>query len=107
MTVFRRLREVGYRTSFTHRGQYYTLAERPEFDASGLWFHGDIGFSRSGTLKETTAVPVTEPRPSSSKPAWMLTQAPPERRKNSRPMTLERGKPTWHKIAWTKAMSSW
>lgn len=60
MTVFRRLREVGYRTSFTHRGQYYTLAERPEFDASGLWFHGDIGFSRSGTLKETTAVQVEQ-----------------------------------------------
>jgi hypothetical protein len=60
MTVFRRLREVGYRTSFTHRGQYYTLAELPEFDEWGLWFHGDIGFSRSGTLKETTAVQVEQ-----------------------------------------------
>jgi hypothetical protein len=60
MTVFRRLREVGYRTSFTHRGQYYTLAEVPEFDEWGLWFHGDIGFSRSGTLKETTAVQVEQ-----------------------------------------------
>ena len=60
MTVFRRLREVGYRTSFTHRGQYYTLAELPEFDQWGLWFHGDIGFSRSGTLKETTAVQVEQ-----------------------------------------------
>ncbi len=60
MTVFRRLREVGYRTSFTHRGQYYTLAELPEFDEWGLWFHGDIGFSRSGTLKETTAVQVQQ-----------------------------------------------
>ncbi len=60
MTVFRRLREVGYRTSFTHRGQYYTLAELPEFDEWGLWFHGDIGFSRSGTLKETAAVQVEQ-----------------------------------------------
>jgi hypothetical protein len=60
MTVFRRLREVGYRTSFTHRGQYYALAELPEFDQWGLWFHGDIGFSRSGTLKETTAVQVEQ-----------------------------------------------
>lgn len=60
MTVFRRLREVGYRTSFTHRGQYYALAELPEFDQWGLWFHGDIGFSRSGTLKETTAVQVQQ-----------------------------------------------
>jgi hypothetical protein len=60
MTVLRRLREVGYRTSFTHRGQYYTLAELPEFDEWGLWFHGDIGFSRSGTLKESTAVQVQQ-----------------------------------------------
>jgi hypothetical protein len=60
MTVFRRLREVGYRTSFTHRGQYYALAECPEFDQWGLWFHGDIGFSLSGRLKETTAVHVQQ-----------------------------------------------
>jgi hypothetical protein len=60
MTVFRRLCEVGYRTSFTHRGQYYTLAELPEFDQWGLWFHGDIGFSLSGTLKDTTAVQVEQ-----------------------------------------------
>jgi hypothetical protein len=60
MTVFRRLREVGYRTSFTHRGQYYTLAELPQLDAWGVWFHGDIGFSRSGTLKETIAVQVEQ-----------------------------------------------
>ena len=60
MTVFRRLREVGYRTSFTHRGQYYRLAELPEFDECGLWFHGDVGFSRSGTLKETIAVQVEQ-----------------------------------------------
>ena len=60
MTVFRRLRELGYRTSVTHRGQYYTLAELPEFDEWGLWFHGDIGFSRSGTLKETAAVQVEQ-----------------------------------------------
>jgi hypothetical protein len=51
---------VGYRTSFTHRGQYYTLGELLEFDEWGLWFHGDIGFSRSGTLKETLAVQVEQ-----------------------------------------------
>lgn len=60
MTSFRRLREVGYRTSYTHRGQYYTLADLPEFDEWGLWFSGDIGFSRSGTLKETAAVQVEQ-----------------------------------------------
>ena len=60
MTVFRRLREVGYRTSYTHRGRYYTLIEVPDFDEWGLWFHRDIGFSQAGTLKETAAVQVEE-----------------------------------------------
>lgn len=53
MTAFRRLREVGYLSSFTHRGSYYTLMGLPDFDAQGLWFHEGIGFSRAGTLKET------------------------------------------------------
>ncbi len=55
MTAFRRLRQVGYRTSYTHRGRHYTLADIPDFDEWGLWFHGKIGFSRAGTLKETAA----------------------------------------------------
>lgn len=60
MTVFRRLRHIGYRTSYTHRGRYYTLADIPDFDEWGLWFHGQIGFSRAGTLKETAAVLVQD-----------------------------------------------
>lgn len=60
MTVFRRLRESGYRSSFTHTGRYYTLGDIPVFDEQGLWFCGDIGFSRAGTLKETTAVQVEQ-----------------------------------------------
>jgi len=36
MTVFRRLKEIGYRTSFTHAGRYYTLADIPEFEELGL-----------------------------------------------------------------------
>lgn len=55
MTVFRRLRELGYRTSFSHRGRYYTLEDIPRFDAQGLWFWEGVGFSRFGTLKETVA----------------------------------------------------
>lgn len=53
MTVFRRLTEVGYRTSFTHAGRYYTLADIPAFDALGVWFHKDAGFSVMGNLKES------------------------------------------------------
>jgi hypothetical protein len=55
MSVFRRLKEVGYRSSFTHAGRYYTQADRPRFDDQGLWFHGAIGFARTGTLKATLA----------------------------------------------------
>ena len=53
MSVFRRLREVGYRTSFTHGGRHYTLNDIPRFDDNGLWFFQGIGFSRFRTLKET------------------------------------------------------
>ncbi len=56
MTVFRRLRQVGYLSSFTHNGRYYTSPDIPKFDQHGLWFQRDIGFSRAGTLKQTVAV---------------------------------------------------
>jgi hypothetical protein len=59
-SLFRDLVAVGYRTSYTHGGRYYTLADLPAFDDWGLWFHGDIGFSRAGTLKETAARQVQE-----------------------------------------------
>ncbi len=60
MTVFRRLRQVGYLSSFTHGGRYYTLPDIPKFDQHGLWFHRDIGFSRADTLKQTVAVLVEQ-----------------------------------------------
>ena len=52
-TVFRVLARVGYRSSFSHAGRYYTLADRPQFDELGLWFCEDVGFSRVGTLRAT------------------------------------------------------
>ncbi len=55
MTVFRRLREMGYLTSYTHGGRYYTLRDIPQFGEHGLWFHQGIGFSRAGTMKQTLA----------------------------------------------------
>jgi hypothetical protein len=60
MSVFRRLKEVGYLSSFTHTGRYYTLADTPRFDEKGLWFVDDVGFSRRGTLKDTVAVLVPD-----------------------------------------------
>jgi hypothetical protein len=53
MSVFRRLKALGYLSSFTHSGRYYTLSSRPQFDGMGLWFHHEVGFSTVGTLKAT------------------------------------------------------
>jgi hypothetical protein len=52
-TVFRILSDTGYLTSYSHAGRYYTLEEIPQFDADGLWAHGDILFSRHHTLRRT------------------------------------------------------
>lgn len=53
MSVFRRLKLLGYLTSYSHNGRYYTLATIPEFDADGLWRCQGICFSRQGSLKPT------------------------------------------------------
>jgi hypothetical protein len=52
-TVFRVISRVGYQTSFSHAGRFYTLTDIPQFDARGLWFHEAIGFSAHGTLRAT------------------------------------------------------
>jgi hypothetical protein len=53
MSVFRRLSELNYLSSYTHAGAYYTLPRIPNFDSMGLWYFNDIGFSRKGNLKDT------------------------------------------------------
>ena len=53
MTVFRRLREIEYVSSYTHAGRYYTLYDIARFDSDGIWFYDDIGFSQNGSLKNT------------------------------------------------------
>jgi hypothetical protein len=52
-TVFRKLRELSYLTSYSHRGRYYTLQEIPRFDDLGLWWFRSVGFSKYGTLVAT------------------------------------------------------
>jgi hypothetical protein len=54
MTVFRKLKALGYRTSYSHRGRYYTLANIPHFDEQGLWCYRAVWFSRDGNLLATT-----------------------------------------------------
>lgn len=53
MSVYRRLSLLGYLSSYTHRGRYYTLKDIPDFDEYGLWWFSGIGFSRFGTLRAT------------------------------------------------------
>ena len=53
VTVFRKLKQLAYRTSYSHRGSYYTLDETAHFDQNGLWSFQSVWFSRQGTLLET------------------------------------------------------
>jgi hypothetical protein len=53
MTVFRKLKALGYLSSYSHRGKYYTLQDIPEFDELGLWNWNVIWFSRYGNLVQT------------------------------------------------------
>ena len=55
MTVFRKLKALGYRASYSHRGKFYTLDSLPQFDSQGLWSHGGAWFSRHGNLLQTAA----------------------------------------------------
>jgi hypothetical protein len=59
-TVFRKLKELGCRSSYSHRGSYYTLDEIADFDGIGLWGWDDVWFSVYGTLLSTAATIVDD-----------------------------------------------
>ena len=52
-TAFRKLQDLDARTSYSHRGGYYTLDELADFDERGLWSFAGVRFSRAGTLVAT------------------------------------------------------
>ena len=52
-SVQRLLKKLGYYSSFTHNGKWYTLEYIPEFDENGLWFYQGIGFSKWRNLTAT------------------------------------------------------
>lgn len=52
-TLFRKLRELAYRTSYSHRGRYYVLDDSARFDDLGLWSFRSVWFSKYGTLLAT------------------------------------------------------
>lgn len=59
-TVYRKLAELSSRTSYSHRGKYYTLDEIARFDEFGLWSFRSVWFSEHGTLKRTCEILVNE-----------------------------------------------
>ena len=47
LTVFRKLKQLDYLASYTHRGRFYTLTDIARFDDEGLWSHEAVWFSRA------------------------------------------------------------
>jgi hypothetical protein len=52
-TVFRKLSELHYLISYSHRGKYYTLRSIARFSEKGLWSFRSVWFSRFGNLLQT------------------------------------------------------
>jgi hypothetical protein len=59
VTVFRKLAQLPYCTSYSDRGRFYTLKSLPQFDEQGLWLCRGAWFSKQGTLLDTTEAFVT------------------------------------------------
>jgi len=53
LTVFRKLKELDYLTSYSHGRRFYTLREIARFGTDGLWSCEAAWFSRYGTLLAT------------------------------------------------------
>lgn len=53
VTIFRKLREQKYQSSYSHRGKYYTIEGIANFNNKGLWCHQSVWFSNAGNLLET------------------------------------------------------
>jgi hypothetical protein len=53
MTVFRKLKQLNYQTSYSHGGKYYTLEEVASYNKEGIWEYKGIYFSIYGTLIDT------------------------------------------------------
>ena len=47
MTIYRMLKRLSYRTSYSHNGRYYALNKTLKFNQQGLWTTRSVWFSRS------------------------------------------------------------
>jgi hypothetical protein len=52
-TIFRKLAQLEYLSSYSHRGKYYTLKSIARFNRLGLWSHQAVWFSCFGNLLDT------------------------------------------------------
>lgn len=59
-TIFRKLNELSYWSSYSHRGRYYTLGSIPRFDELGLRSFRSVWFSIRGTLLATAEALINE-----------------------------------------------
>src|ERR1700716_1042124 len=62
LTVFRKLKALGYLSSYTHRGRFYTVRTIARFDEHGLWSHEAVWFSRRNSFRLCASNPVTSSR---------------------------------------------
>ena len=53
-TLFRKLSDLRYVSSYSHRGKYYTLQSTARFSKQGLWSFRSVRFSRFGNLLQTS-----------------------------------------------------
>jgi hypothetical protein len=53
-TIFRKLSDLQYLSSYSHRGKYYTLKSIARFSKQGLWSYSKVWFSRFGNLLQTS-----------------------------------------------------
>jgi hypothetical protein len=59
-SLFRDMTKLGYISSYSHAGKFYTLRTIPNFDQHGLWHYEGISFSKHDTLKSTIQMLVSE-----------------------------------------------
>jgi len=52
-TEFRKLSDLQYLSSYSHRGKYYTLKSIAQFSEQGLWSFRSVWFSRFGNLLQS------------------------------------------------------
>lgn len=59
-TLFRKLSQLAYLSSYSHRGKFYTLRSIARFKEPGLWSYRSVWFSRFGNLLQTAEALVTQ-----------------------------------------------